>query len=116
MYQFMKFTSILTPLLVVGISLFLFVGCTPANDPTVRAANRGHLSGDGEYIGTFKDKRNLYRYYIENGSAHTHYVYVVRAENGVEQEKSINYEVSQGKTTRTETIVLIDGVEYIKKQ
>ncbi len=112
----MKIKSFLKLLLIVGVSSLVLVGCTPANDPTVRAANRGHLSGEGEYIGTFKDKRSLHRYYINNGSAHAHYVYVVRTENGVEQEKSINYEVSQGKTTRTETIVVIDGVEYVKKQ
>ena len=98
------------------IAIGLTTGCTPSNDPVVRATNKSNLSKSGEYIGTFDDGRSLYRYIIDNGSAYDHYVYIVKTDEGVEGEKSINYPVKSGKnSTRIETIVVIDGVEYIRK-
>lgn len=89
--------------LIVCLCLFLFVGCVEPNDPSVVNLNKNSLSGDGEFVGTFKDGRKLIRYEINRGSQHNHWVYIV------DGSISVNYLVNRGKNnTSNETIVLID--------
>jgi len=88
------------------VCLFLFVGsigCTDPLDPIVVDLNKKSLSGDGEFIGTFKDGRKLIRYEIDRGSQHNHWVYVV------DGSTSVNYLVNRGKNNvSNETMVFID--------
>ena len=91
------------------LALLPLVGCTDSTSPEVVAVNAQTLSGDGTYMGTLPDGRNVVRYIISRGDAgYDHYVYVT---NG---STTVNTRVPAGKTTRPQVTVLINGECYQK--
>lgn len=93
----------------------LFVSCTNSTSPEVVAENKYNLAQSGFVVGTFADGSELQRWQISNGATPSHFVYrvVAKKPNVSPETTTINYQVPAGKTTRTETIVLIDGVKYV---
>lgn len=59
--------------------------------------------------GTLPDGRKVKYVVVEVANTHDHYIYFV--DNVI----SVNRNVSQGKTTSHLVTVLIDGVEYVRK-
>lgn len=102
-------------IIVICIAI-LFASCSNSTTPEVVANNQHNLVQSGFVVGTFADGSELQRWNISNGAiGHTHYVYRITAKNSKTSPDTttINYQVPAGKTTRTETIVLIDGVKYV---
>lgn len=83
---------LLIPLLCLGL-----VGC---NEPTPS------IKGKEFTVGTLSNGKTLKCVKIDRESSSAHYAYFV------EDTVTVNYSVQQGKSTRNETIVLINGVEY----
>ena len=98
------------------LPLFL-IGCAPYNSPEKKILNKATLSDEPEYVGTLKDGRTVGRFYIKNDGrldgewVHNHWVYVISDNSS----STVNYSVQSGKTTRNETIVIINGKEYVEK-
>ena len=85
------------------LMLLVVLGCTQPNNPNVEKLNRDTLAGPGYQVGTLPNGKPITRYRIDNGYYHPHYIYIIG--------KSIttNQTVSQGKTTRSETISAISS-------
>ncbi len=66
--------------------------------------------GSPEKIGTLSDGREIFLVVRDMGSGHDHNIYFVGS------SATLNQAVSQGKTTVNQITVLIDGVEYTKKE
>lgn len=98
-------------LLLIPI-LIALAGCGKVSDPEVRAANKENLSTEGFYIGTLPDGRTVKYYYIDRGSGnYPHFIYVVSDNSST----STNFTQSAGKTSFNQTIVVINGKEYVEK-
>lgn len=94
---------------LIFICLLLLAGCD--NDtPEINAKRQKEFNSGGYVVGTLNDGRKVTRYEIVNANPqHNHWIYVVDQTASV----SHSFEVREGKTTRNETIVVVDGVEYV---
>lgn len=91
---------------------FILVGCIGPSDPQTKAKNKINANSPEFVADTSKGK--LYRIWIDMGSSHNaDRVYYF--ENATNNEITVNETVSNGKTSHTQTVVIIDGVEYIRK-
>lgn len=91
--------------LAILISLFL-VSCESPSDPAPISRTKASLNSP-QTIGELPDGRTIKCVVRDMGSEHNHYIYFV---DGV---STINYEVPQGKSTRNQVVVEIDGVKYV---
>jgi len=95
----------------VIVAAVVLVGCRGRNDPETIAANRVNANSP-EFV-TDTPKGKLYRIMIDMGiTTSSDRVYYFDRSN----EVNINQTVKQGKTSHVETTVVIDGVEYIRKE
>ncbi len=100
----MKQILLLLPVLLV---LLILIGC--GRNAEEAAAFNQENANHPRLVLTMPDGRQLYRIVIDSPDIrHYHYVYFF--DKG-DKTISVNYSVSQGKTTRNQTIV-IDGVTY----
>jgi hypothetical protein len=100
-----------TKLFVLLIAATSLVGCRRENDPETRAINQVNANAPEFVANTPKGK--LYRIIIDIGAGrHEDRIYYFENSN----EVNINKTIQSGKTSRTETSVIIDGKEYILKQ
>lgn len=92
---------------LIFICLLLLAGCENDTPKIVEKRQKEFKSG-GYVVGTLNDGRKVTRYEIENFSRN-HWIYVVDSTASV----STNFEFSEGKTTKNETVVVVDGVQYV---
>lgn len=97
----------------INLAIFLlilicFSGCTSQQE--VLQQNKAELSRDGDDIGVLPDGRKLRRYciwrYVGDNGYQEDYVYVV------DGSVSVNRTIRKGKTSKHQTTVFIDGIEY----
>ena len=91
------------------VAAFVLIGCRGRNDPETLAVNRVNTNSPEFVADTPKGK--LYRIMIDMGSTPSDRVYYFEYSN----EVNVNQTVKQGKTSHVETTVILDGVEYIRK-
>jgi type II secretory pathway pseudopilin PulG len=79
--------------------------------PEIKKQNEIILSSSGELVGKLPDGRWINHYEIGSESGRNHSVYVISDNSSL----SVNYPVPSGKITRNETVVIINGKEYVEK-
>lgn len=91
------------------ISFLSLVSCDGPNDPAPMAATKSSFENP-EKVGTLQDGREVFcaKRDMESNS-HPRYIYFVG--NTI----TANHTVPQGKTSYNQVTVLIDGVEYVRK-
>lgn len=92
--------------LIVAVSI---VGCTDENSHEVRIANKENFSSPKE-VGVLPNGQVVKRVTLERGAHHNHYIYF--ADGAI----TVNHAVPHGKSTVNQVTVMINGVEYIKKE
>lgn len=93
------------------ITVIVFTGCRDRNDPETLSANRANAQSPEFVADTAKGR--LFRINIDMGSAaHADRIYYFDSTN---ETININSDVKSGKSSRVETTVIINGVEYIRK-
>lgn len=93
------------------ITAIIFTGCRERNDPETLEANRVNAQTPEFVADTPKGK--LFRINIDMGSTRSKdRIYYFDTNN---ETININRDVKHGKSSRVETTVIIDGVEYIRK-
>lgn len=95
---------------LIFICLLLLAGCD--NDtPEINAKRQKEFNSGGYVVGTLNDGRKVTRYEIENGKGqqHNHWIYVVDSTAST----STNFEILAGKTHKNETVVVVNGVQYV---
>jgi hypothetical protein len=99
--------------ILIGV-VFILSGCddrVKPDSPEVLKKNEYNLSKQGVYVGTLPNGEFVYRYEIDMGGYPNHpnqFMYYISDVQPV----TVNYNVPNGKFTRNETIVIIDGVKY----
>jgi hypothetical protein len=97
--------------LLTIFSIVFFTGCRDRNDPETRAIN--HMNANSPTFIADTPKGKLYRIDIDMGSAVSgDRIYYF---DGTNETININSTIKSGKSSRVQTVVIIDGVEYIRK-
>lgn len=100
-------------IIVICITVLL-ASCSNPTTPEVVEENKYNLAQSGFVVGTFADGSELQRWAIDNGASRsTHYVYRVIAKNQKDSPDTTTINYQAGKVSQT--IVLIDGVEYVPR-
>lgn len=89
--------------------VFVMLGCTNYDSPSVVRENRENLAGPGFSVGVLPDGRSVVRYRIDMGSAHEHWIYVVDGAATVSQ----NHRIQNGKSSYNAVQVVIDGQKFV---
>jgi hypothetical protein len=93
------------------VTAIIFTACRGRNDPETLEANRANAQSPEFVADTPKGK--LFRINIDMGSTGSKdRIYYFDTNN---ETININRDVKHGKTSRVETTVIINGVEYIRK-
>jgi hypothetical protein len=88
--------------------VFVMLGCTRSDSPSVVRENRENLAGPGFLVGVLPDGRNVVRYRIDMGSDNDHWIYVVDGTATV----STNHTDNIGKTSYNSVQVVIGGQKF----
>ena len=97
---------------IVVAAIATLTGCRGVSDPETRAINSINAKSPEFVADTSKGK--LFRIWIDMGASGRHdrvYFFEDTTNNTI----SINETMGSGKSSHTETIVVINGVEYIRK-
>lgn len=96
------------------LALLLAFALTSCSTPEEAQATTEFNMKNPDTVGTLPDGRVVKHFVRErSNTSHDHHIYFIENPDGKSNTISTNYSVSEGKTTRNETVVLIDGVKYV---
>ena len=100
-------------LLLFAVAAFLSSCGEKENDPVLKERTQSNIQ-NAEIVGTLPDGRVVKVFQrVRGGIKYSHYVYFIENGDGKSSTISTNSSVQNGKTTRNETTVLIDGTKYV---
>lgn len=93
-------------IILLCLTALMLSSCSDENSP--ESPRETEMSfGRPTKVGVLPDGRTVSVVIRERGNNHDHYIYFV--DNTI----SVNTNVQQGKTTRNQATVLIDGIKYV---
>lgn len=88
------------------IFCLLLCGCEGPNNPNVLLRQRETLSQEGQFVGKLPDGRKVYRWELDRGTAHNHFIYVV--DDTVTLNQTIDDTVGENHTTHNQVEVTVN--------